>query len=164
MGGQIEIDKMSRQRVMQSLQGLEDVPFDEALIRTLFKIKALAQLRIREKGHIVTSRLRNSLYVKYPEQSKADSVGRKYNEAGSSDNNQNYSWNATKNQPAGSGNRDLKTVNLKIGEGAVGTNVDYAGKIERMDSYLYWGAKNINKDVKRYFQDIVRNSKNKFVK
>jgi len=157
MGGQIEIDKMSRQRVMQSLQGLEDIPFDEALIRTLFKIKALAQLRIREKGHIVTSRLRNSIYVKYPAQSKADRLA-------TSDNNKNYSWNATKNQSAGSGNRDLKTVNLKIGEGAVGTNVDYAGKIERMDSYLYWGAKNINKDVKRYFQDIVRNSKNKFVK
>lgn len=151
MSGQIEIDEMSRRNVLAALSGIQAIPWNIALAKVLFRIKILAQLRLTEKMHIVTSRLKNSIYVKMPKQSDADKAG---SEMGA-DNDRRYRWNAVGKQKAGTGDRDLSTVNLDVNEGAVGTNVEYGPKIERRDSFLYWAAKNINKNVGEYFKEIV---------
>ena len=151
MSGQIVIDEMSRRNVLAALSGIQSIAWNIALAKVLFSIKILAQLRLTEKMHIVTSRLKNSIYVKMPKQSDADKAG---SEMGA-DNDRRYRWNAVGKQKAGTGDRDLSTVNLDVNDGAVGTNVEYGPKIERRDSFLYWAAKNINKNVGEYFKEIV---------
>jgi hypothetical protein len=117
-----------------------------------------AMLRLRERKHIITSRLRNSIYIKVSKQDKSVSLP---------DNGLSYS-----DDTGATYNRDLKTVTLDAGSIAVGTNVEYAGAIEfghgpiainspvnmkkigwrylktipakGGDSFLYWAFKNIN--------------------
>ena len=149
MSVEIKIDKATQRRLNESLKGLENIDFFEATVNALFRIKALAQLRLTEKSHIVTSRLKNSIYVKTPNQKHANR----------SNNNRRYTDNEGRGFDA-----DLTTVNLDKNEGAVGTNVEYAGKIERMDSYIYWGAKNIQKDIRQYFKDIMKENQRKYKK
>jgi hypothetical protein len=91
------------------------------LVRFLFRAKSLAQNKLRADKHIVTSRLRNSIFVKTTDKSKIkDQTNYRDNEG--------RSFNA-----------DLQTVRLDDNEAAFGTNVDYAEKIERLDSFIYWG-------------------------
>lgn len=96
-----------------------------ALIKVGMKIKTEAQLRLSGCEHVVTSRLKNSIYLKAKKdvpnnpRQYSDLVGK--------------SWDA-----------DLTTVQVDENEIAVGTNVEYAGKIENRDSYLYWAMQNVN--------------------
>lgn len=182
MGGTIQIDKASKQKLDKKLKGMKKLPFNEAIIRTLFDIKRLAQVRLKDRGHIETSRLRNSIYVKWPQQSKANRLSR-------GDNSKAYSWNG------GSGSRDLN-ITLGKNEGAVGTNVEYASAIERGarphkirvknaktlgtvktgffgkevnhpgyggDSYLYWATRNINRNINKYMKEVAKKT-NKYIK
>lgn len=115
----IQFDKLKK-------LGLEEMK--KGLVKILFDIKALAQLKLKADEHIVTSRLRNSIYVKVPEWAK-------------NKDNAKYSDITGKNY-----NADFE-VDLAKNEGAVGTNVDYAEKIEtQYDSFLYWGLKNVDLD------------------
>lgn len=128
------------------------------VIKVLNDIKNLAQLRLKSQGHIVTSRLRNSIYFKT------------YNKEG--EESANYS------SDAGSFSADFN-VGLGKLEGAVGTNVEYAAAMEfgskphtikakdskvlgnkkvgffgkevqhpgyGGDSYLYWASKHVDTD------------------
>ena len=72
MSAEIKIDRATQRRLNESLKGLENIDFFEATVNALFRIKALAQLRLTEKSHIVTSRLKNSIYVKTPNQKHAN--------------------------------------------------------------------------------------------
>jgi hypothetical protein len=106
----------------------------KAMVSILFDMKLIAQKKIKKDKHIVTSRLRNSLFVKTPKQ--------KY--AKRSTNKRTYSFQG------GTGLRFL-SVPLKKGEGAFGTNVVYAEKIEELDSFIKFASENVDVD-KRYRQ------------
>lgn len=144
---------------MDILQKNAGKSFYEALIKVAFKIKSEAQLRLTGRGHIITSRLKNSLFVK---------ANKPLNRP---DNAPTYSDTKGKSYRA-----DLTTVQLKDNELAVGTNVEYAAAIElgsrphiievkdkkvlsngktffgkrvnhpgwSGDSFLYWAMKNVN--------------------
>ncbi len=130
MSIEISLDNRSRMHLNRQLDklkiGVERSAFS-ALVKLLMKIKTEAQLRLTGRGHIVTSRLKNSIYVKtkkpinIPENSKiyADNQGQTYN-------------------------ADLRSVRVGDLDGAVGTNVEYGPKIEHMDSYLYWALKHVD--------------------
>jgi phage gpG-like protein len=138
-----------------------------ALTKTAFKIKSEAQLRLTGRGHIITSRLKNSLFVKT--QTPVDSL--------SYSDGKGHSYSS-----------DLSTVKLGKDEIAVGTNVEYAASIEfgskphvieaknknvlsngskffgkrvnhpgwKGDSFLYWAMKNV--DVTKSVGEDMRNS------
>ena len=187
MGVQIEIDKVSQANLNKAIRGLADMEGDfwKATVKVLFNIKALAQLRLTDRGHVVTSRLKNSIYVKTPKQEHA----------GAAENNSvNY-----RDKDGKTYNADLLTVSLGKQEGAVGTNVEYAAAVENGcpphkirvknkkvlynfrtgqffgrevnhpgfagDSYLYWAVKNAGTNVRQYFEEVVkRRANNKFMK
>jgi hypothetical protein len=107
----------------------------KAIVAILFDIKLIAQRKIKSDGHIVTSRLRNSLFVKTIKQKFANRAT----------NKRGYSFQG------GSSDRDL-SVNLKNQQGAVGTNVIYGNKIEKLDSYLEHAARTV--DVNKRFREI----------
>jgi hypothetical protein len=136
MGASIQIDPISHKRLNKRFKALSKAYPEEmfkAIVAILFDIKLIAQKKIKSDGHIVTSRLRNSIFVKTPKQRYARR----------STNSLSYTFDG------GSGNRDL-SVNLETNEGAVGTNVEYAHKIENLDSYLEFGAKTV--DVNKRFR------------
>ena len=114
MKGQIEIDRSSFDALNKNLDDIKKkIPLAtyEALVAFLFNAKSLAQNRLKDHKHIVTSRLRNSIYVK----SRAKRQDNKqYNDS----NGRSYS-------------AELETVALKDQEAAIGTNVEYAAAIER---------------------------------
>lgn len=117
----IEMDSATKTELFNKLEGLSNIKWDEGVAKFLFRVKALAQLRLTEKGHIVTSRLKNSIYVQMPKQSQANKIGREMGVQ----NSKRYRYKG------GSDSSVLTSVNLGINEGAVGTNVEYAGVIER---------------------------------
>lgn len=164
---------------MDILQKNAGKSFYEALVKVAFKIKSEAQLRLTGRGHIITSRLKNSLFVK-----AAKYLNRP-------DNPQTYSDNKGRSYKS-----DLTTVQLKENELAVGTNVEYAAAVElgsrphvievknkkvlsdgkrifgkkvnhpgwSGDSFLYWAMKNVNIE-KSVGEDMQNNLKfGKFLK
>lgn len=114
MKGQIEIDRSSFDALNKNFDDIKKkIPLASyhALVAFLFNAKSLAQNRLKANKHIVTSRLRNSIYVK--------------SHAKRQDNKQ-YSDRKGRTYSA-----DLETVALKDQEAAIGTNVEYAAAIER---------------------------------
>ena len=93
-----------------------------AIVSHLFSAKMNAMNKLKADGHIVTSRLRNSIYVLSHSKELKDK--------------DTYEDNL--------GNRFSGVLDVNIGEqeAAFGTNVEYAEKIERLDSFIYWGFKN----------------------
>ena len=162
MSVQIELDKAAFDNVMKNIDIAKEQGGKSAynaLVKVLFKIKSEAQLRLTGRGHIKTSRLKNSIYVKTKKPTLTPT------------NQLSYSDTTGKSYKS-----DLTTVNLTDLEGAVGTNVEYAPAIElgarphvieaknrkvlsngkkifgkRVnhpgfggDSFLYWAMKNVN--------------------
>lgn len=114
MSAQIEIDRSSFDALNKNLDDIKKkIPLAsyQAMVAFLFNAKSLAQNRLKDHKHIVTSRLRNSIYVK--SNSKLQD-SKQY----SDDNGKSYS-------------AELETVALKDKEAAIGTNVEYAAAIER---------------------------------
>lgn len=127
----ITLDQASLDRLNQQMDVLRDggtKAVSWSIRKIGDKIKNEASLRLRGQKHIVTSRLRNSLFVKTT--TKPDF---------------NFSDNKGNNFVS-----DLKSVSLDTGDIAIGTNVEYAEKIEIMDSYLEWAVRNV--DVSRSIQ------------
>ena len=116
-GVQIQLDQASKQNLDKQFQALGTTIAEagpKAIFKVLMKIKTSAQLYLTGRGHIVTSRLKNSIYVQMP------------NMPNLPDNQRNYTDNR-----GGSYDAEMKTVALKNeNEGAVGTNVEYAAGIE----------------------------------
>jgi hypothetical protein len=124
-----------------------------AVVSILFDMKLIAQRKLKSDGHIVTGRLRNSIFVKTPKQQFANRSGNRarYSFPGGIDKN-------GRKVPGGQGNADLN-VNLRQFEGAVGTNVVYAQKIEDLDSYIEYASKNV--DVNKRLRQIPENARKK---
>jgi len=147
MGVSMTVDPVSFKRLNKRFKTLGKAYPEEtfrAIVAILFDIKLIAQRKIKADGHIVTSRLRNSLFVKTLKQKFAKR----------STNNKPYTFQG------GAGSRDLN-VQLDGQTGAVGTNVVYARKIEDLDSYLEYAVKTVN--VNKRFQEIAKRA-NKRIK
>lgn len=138
MSVQISLDPISHKKLNKRFKLMEKhYPAEtfRAIVAILFDMKLIAQRKIKSDGHIVTSRLRNSLFVKTPKQEFAKR----------STNKRAYTFQG------GNSDRDL-SVQLKNGEGAFGTNVIYANKIENLDSFIEHAAKTV--DVNKRFREI----------
>lgn len=162
MSVKIEIDKESQLNLQKQFDALKvgaGRSMFSAIVKVGFKIKSEAQLRLTGRGHIITSRLKNSIYVK----TKKPTI--------TQTNALNYSDGKGKTYKS-----DLTTVSLNDDELAIGTNVEYAAAIElgsrphiieaknkkvlsngktffgkrvnhpgyAGDSFLYWAMKNVN--------------------
>ncbi len=112
----------------------------KALYIVAEKIKNEAQMRLRGRLHIVTSRLRNSLFIKTPQMqalSYSDKNGKQFMS-------------------------ELISVSLAPDELAIGTNVEYSEKIEALDSYLGWAvqsadvSRSIGEDMKQNMENIMK--------
>lgn len=161
---QITIDKSAMDNIQKQFNSLKTgggASAYRALMKVAFKIKSEAQLRLTGRGHIITSRLKNSIFVK----------SKKMNDVINASNSLSYSDGKGKSYKS-----DLSTVSLNDNEFAVGTNVEYAPAIElgarphiieaknrkvlsdgkkffgrrvnhpgySGDSFLYWAMKNVN--------------------
>jgi hypothetical protein len=132
MSVQISIDSSSLahlQNQMRLLQAHGNRSLYNSLVKLAFKIKTEAQERLKGQRHVVTSRLRNSIYVQANDPNKVNTPNNKPNYQ---DKNSNTF------------NSQLQSVGLTDTELAVGTNVEYAPLIESYDSYLYWAMRNVN--------------------
>lgn len=128
----IEIDQKSFDHLNKQMEVLKrgtPTSLYSAITKIGYKIQSEAQMRLRGKNHIVTSRLRNSLFVKTKSK---DSLSYQDNKGGSFIS-------------------DLRSITIKENDIAIGTNVEYAEKIENMDSYLQWAT--INVDISKSIQD-----------
>jgi len=68
-GVQINIDEASKLNLDKQFQALGTTIAEagpKAIFKVLMKIKTSAQLYLTGRGHIVTSRLKNSIYVQMP--------------------------------------------------------------------------------------------------
>lgn len=128
----IEIQEAAMNNLNRQMEKLKRYAPEKAkggMIKILFDIKALAQMKLEYNNHIVTSRLRNSIYVQTPTPSE------------SPDNSETY---RDKDDKVFKSTLD---VHLESNEAAVGTNVEYAAKIEYgYNSFLYWALKNVDVD------------------
>lgn len=118
MAVEMKIDPISLNKLNKRFKLLSKAYPEEtfrAIVSILFDIKLLAQKNIKENGSIVTSRLRNSIFVKTPKQKFAKRVGNK----------------KTYNDKNGKSYNSELSVKLRGFEGAVGTNVEYAIGIEK---------------------------------
>jgi len=114
MSVSITLDKGSMDHLEKQFKLLQEAgprSVYSSLAKIAYKIKAEAQLRLRGKNHIVTSRLRNSLFVK-----TADVANIPYSDK----NGKGYV-------------SELPSVSLEKMELAIGTNVEYAQKMNNIN-------------------------------
>lgn len=131
-GVTIELTQQSKKNIdlqMAKLKKLAPETARKGMFKILFQIKSLAQEKLSYDNHIITSRLKNSIYVQ----------ANNPKDISMPDNKEKY-------QDKDGKSFDSKLdVQLTDNEGAVGTNVEYAGKIEYLyDSFLYWAMKNVD--------------------
>lgn len=121
-GATIELTQQSKKNLDLQLSKLKEkgnASVMAMIVKLLFDIKYLAQNKLKSDKHIVSSRLRNSLYVQLNTQDKTALAVYNRNSTGN-----NYSDNEGKSYNA------QLDVSLENNEGAVGTNVEYAAAIE----------------------------------
>lgn len=114
----IEMDNSAMRNIQKNLDSLKTGGAESAyraLMKVAFKIKAEAQLRLTGRGHIVTSRLKNSIFVK---SKKMTDVIKRGN---------SLTYTDTKGNSYKS---DMTTFTLNDFEFAIGSNVEYAQDIE----------------------------------
>lgn len=114
----IEIDSAVMKNLQKNFDSLKIGGPDSAyraLMKVAFKIKSEAQLRLTGRGHIITSRLKNSIFVK----------SKKMSDVIKGKNQLTYS-----DAKGNSYKSDLSTVTLDDFEFAIGSNVEYAQDIE----------------------------------
>lgn len=130
MNVQIEWDKISMRNFDKTIKDFQKEAPNwtfKGLCMFLLNAKANAQNKLKFDSHIVTARLRNSIFVMASEQKNVDLPN----------NQRTYKDNNGKLFDA------PFEVELSKHEAAIGTNVEYAPKIEyKYDSFLYWGVKN----------------------
>lgn len=139
----IEIDQKSFENLNKQMEVLKQgIPRSlySAITKIGYKIKTESQMRLRGMNHIVTSRLRNSIFVK---SSGINSM-------------------AYQDKDGKSFISELQSITLSDNEVAIGTNVEYAEKIEIMDSYLQWATKNVDieksvgDDMQKNIENIIK--------
>ena len=126
-GATLELTRESQlnfDKTMKKLSTRTTEAARQGIVKFLYQIQTLAQDKLTSDGHIVTSRLKSSIAIKTPKitpGSYSDKDGKNYK-----------------------GDFD---VTLGENEAAVGTNVEYANKIEYLyDSFLYYAAKHADVD------------------
>ena len=137
---ELTLDKASTDNVQKQLDILRangEYGALKAIYMVAEKIVNEAKMRLRGQKHIVTSRLRNSIFVKTPvktSKSYTDKEGRNFT-------------------------AELFSVSLTDDQCAVGTNVEYAEKIENMDPFIAWAAysADVNNSVKDDMQKSMEN-------
>lgn len=142
---ELEVDKASFDNLMKNMAKVaKEYPREtyRAIVKILFDIKLKAQRKIRADRHIVTNRLRASIFVKTPSQIFAKRAG----------NSRDFSDNTGKTWT-----RSLDEVTLKEYEGAVGTDVVYGPYIESLDSFMKYAYDNV--DMNRRFKEVEKNVK-----
>lgn len=118
MSAEISLDANSLKHFnsqMEILRNNGNMSLYKALIKIAFKIKTESQERLKGRKHIVTSRLRNSIFVMAKKQ---NDVTRPGNSESYSDN-EGHAYNAR-----------LLSITAGDDELIIGTNVEYAGDIE----------------------------------
>lgn len=162
MSVQLEIDKKSLDDLQKQIETWKKRMGGSAyagLCQAALQLRNDAMLRLNERKHIVTSRLKNSIYIKVNQSDpKVVDFGK---------NGPNYTDKDGKGYDG-----ELRTVTVGSGELVIGTNVEYAGAIEfghgpivinspvniknvgwryiktlparAGDSFLYWAFKNVN--------------------
>jgi len=115
----------------------------KAIVKIMFDIRLLAQRRLKDKSHIITNRLRSSIFVKTLKQKFANE----------STNSTDYTDNTGK-----SFSRDFD-AKLSEHEGIVGTNVHYGKYVEKLDSFMAWAYNNV--DMNKRFAEITKDTKTK---
>jgi hypothetical protein len=144
MAVEMSIDPVSSKKLKKQFAAMEK-HFPNELYKSLvaigFDMKLIAQKKIKTDKHIITSRLRNSLFVQTPKQIHAKRAT----------NKRVYSFQG------GTGLRFLD-VQLKKFEVAIGTNVIYAEYIEKLDSFLEYASSNV-KVRKRFVEGYKRGKK-----
>lgn len=137
-GGSISFEQNSQRKLFENLDKVK-INFPkftyDGIVAFLLTARMNAMNKIKHDRHIVTSRLRNSIYVQSHTKESALKVSKTYRD------NENNSHDA-----------ELKSIQLDTNEAAFGTNVEYAEKIERLDSFIYWGFKHAdNKELSKEF-------------
>lgn len=141
-GATLELIKQSEINLQRQFKKLDENSNNayRGVVKLLFQIKTIAQQKLKSDKHIITSRLRNSIYVQTPNQEFAKQNG----------NEPRYSDNIGNSYDA-----EIKGVAVQKQEGIVGTNVKYAPEIEFMnDSFLYYGMKHA--DIDRMGREIAK--------
>lgn len=162
----LELMEESRANLVKNLKKLEgraNAAAYAGLVKLAGQIAMLAQNKLKESHHIVTSRLRNSIFVKTPngEQNKAytDNKGHSYNwelsEALLSDLQVAVGTNVEYAESIEFGSRPhvIEVRNKKVlsnGTAFFGKKVNHPGF--KGDSYLGWAA--ANADISRLARDI----------
>lgn len=93
-----------------------------ALHKIAKKITSESQMRIMGRQHVVTARLKNSIFTKTRQQP-------------------NFAY---RDKLGNSFVSELQSVTLARMEVAIGTNVEYAAEIETLDSFLGWALNNVD--------------------
>jgi hypothetical protein len=93
-----------------------------AIMKVAYKIAADASQRIKGQQHVVTGRLRSSIFVK---------TKTKASQAYSDDFNKSFV-------------SELPSIAIGLDEVAIGTNVEYAQKIESKYPFLSWAVANFD--------------------
>ncbi len=118
MSAEISLDANSLKHFnsqMEILRSNGKLSLYQALVKLSFKIKSEAQNRLKGQRHVVTSRLRNSIYV----------MAKKQEDVSKKDNSSSYSDNTGRTYDA-----KLVSITPNDDELIIGTNVEYAGDIE----------------------------------
>lgn len=148
MGLEISMDRQSVDNFNKQIEYLRSDgkrSLFSAIVKVGQRIRTTAMLRLQAQNHVVTSRLKNSIFVKAKKQNEINAAVQQSDQ---------YSDNIGNVYDA-----DLKSVTLFEDEIAVGSNVEYSTKIEVMDSYLYWAVKNT--DMSRTVAELMKEEMNK---
>lgn len=167
-GVRIELEEASRKNLEKNLEIIKaeyPAKLRQMVVKLGYDMKFLAQQKLKGDRHIVTSRLRNSIFVKTFDKRNERRIG----------NEESYTYGkVTGKDKAGkpivqadtlTGRRSLDdAVIADEGDVAMGTNVEYASKIEfQHDSFIYWAAKHV--DIRKRVSQLAKELKEiRFVK
>ena len=121
-----------------TLGGAERTPVGDLINSAALRVETIAKKNLRAGGHIVTGRLWTSIHAQL-----------KPSETFTYSDNLNESFNGTLKDSVEAG----KSV-------IVGTNVEYAPKIENMDSCLYAASQEIKPELERRAKKLVKDTVN----
>jgi hypothetical protein len=133
MSVELSLDRASAARLNQQMDRVRRMGPNSvysAMVAVSLQVVNFAKLRLKGRSHIVTSRLRNSIWVKTkrtPRFQYSDKYGKTF---------------------VG----QLVSVPVSGFDLAIGTDVEYAQKIEDRDSFLNWALNNV--DIEKQLTDL----------
>lgn len=125
MSVSLQIDQKSMEHLNSQLQLLKTggkASVSASMVKVAYKIADEAKLRLKGQQHVVTARLMNSIFVKTKDKER-----------------EQYQDNLKNSFTV-----ELPSVAVDENNIAVGTNVEYAEKIETKYPFLSWAVRNID--------------------